>query len=288
MSLVAYLQANQAILYLAAVLLGLAIGSFLNVVIYRLPIIMEREWRNQCAEPLENNTGPDEPQERFNLMVPRSRCPQCGHWITALENIPVISYLVLRGKCSACAKKIPIRYPLVEIITALLTVAVIWRFGLSWQGGGALFLTWALIALAIIDLDTFLLPDNITLPFLWLGLILGLFGIFIPLKSAVIGAIAGYGILWMVYQLFKLVTGKEGMGFGDFKLLAMLGAWLGWQMLPLIILLSSVVGAVIGIGMVVMRGHDRSIPIPFGPYLAIAGWIALIWGDVIIHAYLSM
>ncbi len=274
-------------LYLAAGMLGLIIGSFLNVVIYRLPIMLEREWRSQCDEILGTETASDGRRERFSLVVPRSRCPQCGHGIAALENVPVLSYLILRGKCSACGVKIPVRYPLVEVLTALLTIAVIWRFGLSWQGAGALFLTWALIALGMIDLDTLLLPDNITLPFLWLGLAINLFNGFVPLKSAVIGTIAGYGVLWLVYHLFKLATGKEGMGYGDFKLLAMLGAWLGWQMLPVVILLSSAVGAVIGLGLIVMRGHDRNIPIPFGPYLAIAGWVALIWGRDIIHLYLG-
>ncbi|OZY83984.1 prepilin peptidase [Cellvibrio mixtus] len=277
-----------------ALVLGLLVGSFLNVVIYRLPKMMERDWQHQCREFLANDSNiatlpeSNEKQETFNLMVPASRCPNCGHKIRAWENIPVISYVFLGGKCSSCKTTISIRYPIIELATGILSVVAIAYFGVSWNGLAALLLTWSLIALTMIDLDTYLLPDDITLPLLWLGLIINSFGMFTDLPSALWGAIAGYMSLWMVYQLFKLVTGKEGMGFGDFKLLAALGAWMGWQMLPQIILLSSLVGAVIGITMIVVRGRDKNIPIPFGPYLAIAGWIAFIWGDTINQAYLKL
>ena len=282
-----YLAANPPVLLSFTALLGLVIGSFLNVVIFRLPKMMERDWKDQCAEMVDGET-PSAERPAYNLVVPRSRCPGCGHQISALENVPVVSYLVLKGRCRECGWRIPLRYPVVELLTAVLSVAVVWRFGLSIQAAGALLLTWALIALSCIDFDTQLLPDSITLPFLWLGLIFNLGGTFAPLQASVIGAIAGYLVLWSVYHLFRLVTGKEGMGFGDFKLLAMFGAWLGWSVLPLIILLSSLVGAVIGVVMIALRGHDRNIPIPFGPYLAIAGWIALMWGGQIVDAYLGM
>lgn len=276
-------------------ILGLLVGSFLNVVIYRLPKMMERDWQNQCNDFIANNgdaaslnTHSSVPQEPFNLMVPASRCPHCGHKIRAWENIPVISYLFLRGKCASCNAPISARYPSIEMVTGLLSVAVIYYLGINWIGLAGLIFTWSLIALTMIDLDTYLLPDDITLPLLWLGLIANSVGSFTDLPSALWGAIAGYLSLWSVYQLFKLVTGKEGMGFGDFKLLAALGAWMGWQMLPQIILLSSLVGAVIGIAMIVIRGRDKNIPIPFGPYLAIAGWIAFVWGDTINQSYLKL
>lgn len=277
-----------------ALVLGLLVGSFLNVVIYRLPKMMERDWQNQCKDFLASDgniaalPSQDGKQEPFNLMVPASRCPSCGHKIRAWENIPVISYLFLGGNCSSCKTAISIRYPIIEIITGVLSVIAIGYFGINWNGLTALILTWSLIALTVIDIDTYLLPDDITLPLLWLGLIINSFGVFTDLPSALWGAIAGYMSLWLVYQTFKLVTGKEGMGFGDFKLLAALGAWMGWQMLPQIILLSSLVGAVIGIAMIIMRGRDKNIPIPFGPYLAIAGWIAFIWGDTINQTYLKL
>ena len=277
-----------------ALVLGLLVGSFLNVVIYRLPKMMERDWQQQCSEFLANDSNistlpeTNEKQESFNLMVPASRCPSCGHKIRSWENIPVISYAFLGGKCSSCKTTISIRYPIIELATGILSVVAIAYVGVSWNGLAALLLTWSLIALTMIDLDTYLLPDDITLPLLWLGLIINSFGMFTDLPSALWGAVAGYMSLWMVYQLFKLVTGKEGMGFGDFKLLAALGAWMGWQMLPQIILLSSLVGAVIGITMIVVRGRDKNIPIPFGPYLAIAGWIAFIWGDTINQTYLKL
>lgn len=274
--------------------LGLLVGSFLNVVIYRLPKMMERDWQNQCRDFLTNGgdiaTLPagESKQEPFNLMVPVSRCPHCGHKIKPWENIPVVSYLFLRGKCSNCRAGISARYPIIELVTGLLSVAVIYYVGINWSGLAALVFTWSLIALTMIDFDTYLLPDDITLPLLWLGLIANSFGAFTDLSSAVWGTIAGYLALWSVYKVFKLFTGKEGMGYGDFKLLAALGAWMGWQMLPQIILLSSLVGAVIGVSMIVIRGRDKNIPIPFGPYLAIAGWIAFIWGDTINQSYLKL
>lgn len=282
-----YLAANPPVLLTFTALLGLAVGSFLNVVIFRLPRMMERDWRDQCAEIVDGETEVKD-RPAYNLVVPRSRCPSCGHSISALENVPVVSYLFLKGRCVQCGWRIPLRYPLVELLTAVLSVIVVWQLGLSLQAGAALALTWALIALAFIDFDTQLLPDSITLPFLWLGLVLNISGTFTDLSAAVIGAVAGYLILWSVYHVFRLVTGKEGMGFGDFKLLAMFGAWLGWSALPLIVLLSSFVGAVVGVAMIALRGHDRNIPIPFGPYLAVAGWIALLWGGDLVEAYLGV
>ncbi len=256
-------------------LLGLMVGSFLNVVIYRLPLMMQREWEAQCAE-LRGETPPE--QERFNIAVPRSRCPQCAHPISALENIPVLSWIFLRGRCRGCQMPISPRYPLIEALCGLLSAYAAWTFGFSWITFGALLFLWAMIALTFIDFDTQLLPDDITLPLLWLGLILNTMGIYTDLKSAVIGAVAGYLALWSVYWGFKLATGKEGMGYGDFKLLAAIGAWFGWQLLPMTILLSSVVGAIVGISLIVFARHGRSTPIPFGPYLATAGVIALFWG----------
>lgn len=294
MTLFSALQAYPILGMACALVLGLLVGSFLNVVIYRLPKMMERDWQNQCKDFLASDSNiaalpsQDGKQEPFNLMVPASRCPGCGHKIRAWENIPVISYLCLGGKCSSCKTAISIRYPIIEIITGVLSVIAIGYFGINWNGLAALILTWSLIALTMIDIDTYLLPDDITLPLLWLGLIVNSFGVFTDLPSALWGAIAGYLSLWLVYQAFKLVTGKEGMGFGDFKLLAALGAWMGWQLLPQIILLSSLVGAVIGITMIIVRGRDKNIPIPFGPYLAIAGWIAFIWGDTINQTYLKL
>ncbi len=286
MTLLDYLQASPTAFIAIAGILGLLVGSFLNVVIHRLPIMMERQWRAECAEFLGAGEAP--PRERFDLAAPRSRCPHCGHAITALENIPVVSYLVLRGKCSSCGARISARYPLIEIFTAALSVAVAWRFDFGWAAGAALLLTWALVALSAIDFDHHLLPDSITLPFLWIGLALSLFSVFTSSYASIIGAMAGYLSLWSVYMTFKLLTGREGMGYGDFKLLAMFGAWLGWQALPMVILLSSLVGAVVGISLVLLRGRDKNIPIPFGPYLAAAGWIALMWGEQITRAYMGM
>jgi len=286
MAIIELLSGSPAFYFFVVGLLGLTVGSFLNVVIHRLPMMMEREWRAHCAELTENNTPSPNTEEKLTLSAPRSRCPHCGHSITVLENIPVLSYLWLRGRCSACSEKISIRYPLIEFITALLSIVVAWHFGFTWPALAALFFTWALIALTMIDFDHQLLPDSITLPFLWLGLTLSLWTIFVDSPTAIIGAIAGYLSLWAVYWTFKLLTGKEGMGYGDFKLLALLGAWMGWQMLPVIILLSSAVGAVVGITLILLRGRNRNIPIPFGPYLATAGWIALLWGHDINNAYL--
>lgn len=264
--------------------LGLLVGSFLNVVIYRLPVMMQREWDAQCAELSGQFT---EQQGVFNLSTPRSRCPHCQHAITAMENIPVISYLFLGGKCRSCRTPISARYPIIELFTGLLSAVVAWQFGFSWACVGALLLTWSLIALTFIDLDHQLLPDKITLPLVWLGLFFNLFGVFTDLSSSVVGAIAGYLSLWSIYHLFRLITGKEGMGYGDFKLLAALGAWMGWQALPMIVLLSSLVGAVVGISLILLKNHQRDIPIPFGPYLAAAGWIAFLWGEQINAIYLS-
>jgi leader peptidase (prepilin peptidase)/N-methyltransferase len=246
--------------------------------------MMERDWRAQCAE-LRGESAPDENPPAYNLAVPRSACPECGHRIGALENIPVVSWLALRGACSACRKPISVRYPLVEALGGLLAAYAIWRFGLSWKGVAACVMLWTLIALTFIDFDTQLLPDSLTLPLVWAGLIANLFGLFVPLADAVIGAIAGYLALWIVYWLFRLIRGKEGMGHGDFKLLAALGAWLGWQMLPLIILMSSVVGAVIGITLMVFKGRDHNVPLAFGPYLAIAGGIALFFGPTLVKGW---
>ncbi|BBQ54990.1 prepilin peptidase [Aeromonas jandaei] len=265
---------------------SLMIGSFLNVVIHRLPIMLEREWqaeyRGYFTPDQEQATEP-----RYNLMVPRSACPHCGHAITALENIPLLSWLWLKGRCSECQAPISARYPLVEMLTALLSVAVAMVISPGWGTLAALLLTWILVSLTFIDLDKMLLPDQLTLPLLWGGLLFNLIGGFAPLADAVIGAMAGYLVLWSLYWAFKLLTGKEGMGYGDFKLLAALGAWLGWQALPIILLLSSLVGAIIGISLIALRKHHQGNPIPFGPYLAIAGWIALLWGDTITRWYLT-
>jgi leader peptidase (prepilin peptidase) / N-methyltransferase len=276
---------NVATLVLAAVV-GLCVGSFLNVVIHRLPKMLERGWREQCAD-LAGETPADAPA--YNLIVPRSQCPSCGHRIGALENIPVVSYLVLRGHCLACRAPISARYPVVELLAAFLSVAAVVRFGgLTPTALAACVFLWMLLALTLIDFDTQLLPDNLTLPLLWAGLLANVLGAapIANLRDAVIGAIAGYLTLWLVYWLFKLIRGKEGMGYGDFKLLAALGAWLGWQMLPLIVLLSSVVGAAIGISLVVFKGRDHQTPLAFGPYLAIAGGIALFFGRSLIAIYL--
>jgi len=268
----------------AAALFGLLIGSFLNVVIHRLPRMMQRESDNYVAQESDR---PLPHTDRYNLMVPRSACPHCGHRITALENIPVASWLALGGKCAACKAPISVRYPIVELLTGALSALVIWMLGSGIAGFGALAFTWMLIAMTFIDADTQLLPDDLTLPLLWLGLLLNVNATYVPLADAVIGAVAGYLVLWSVYWLFKLVTGKEGMGYGDFKLLAALGAWLGWQMLPLIILLSSLVGAVVGVALIVFARHGRNNPIPFGPYLAAAGFIALLWGEQLVERYLG-
>ncbi len=264
---------------------GLCVGSFLNVVIHRLPKMMERDWQAQCAELRGESAAPAEP---FGLVRPRSRCPRCGHAIGAIENIPILSYLWLRGRCRACNAPISARYPAVEALTALLSAGAAWHFGPTWAGLGALFFLWSLVVLTFIDVDTQLLPDSITLPLVWAGLLFNLGSTYTDLGSAVIGAMAGYLSLWSVYWLFKLATGKEGMGFGDFKLLAAVGAWLGWQLLPLSILLASLVGAVVGVMLIVLARRGVSVPIPFGPYLASAGAIALFWGKPLTDYYLRL
>ena len=297
------LETAPALLIGSAFLLSLLIGSFLNVVIHRLPVMLDRQWREQASEMLADASGSSpqptahspQPSPPYNLVTPRSACPHCNAPIRAHQNIPVVSYLLLGGKCANCKAKISPRYPIVELATAILSAAVVWRFGWQWQSAAALFFTWALVALTVIDLDHQILPDIITLPLLWLGLLLSLAwhaGLSQPIPvdpaSAIIGGAAGYLTLWSVYWAFKLLTGKEGMGYGDFKLFGAFGAWMGWQMLPLILLLSAFAGAVIGIVLIVARGRDRNIPIPFGPYLAAAGWIALMWGPQIVSGYLSM
>ncbi len=284
-----FFAGSPMVLPLFALILGLIVGSFLNVVIYRLPLMMESEWRAQCHEFLDMPApaAPENTFAVFNLAKPSSHCPQCKHALGAGENIPVLSYLLQGGKCKHCKAPISARYPIIETVTGLLSMLVAVKFGFVWLTLAALVLAWSLIALTMIDVDHQLLPDDITLPLLWLGLLINTQGWLVPLDSAVWGAIGGYGLLWTVYWLFKLVTGKEGMGFGDFKLLGALGAWLGWQALPQIILLSSLVGAVVGITLIVVKGRDRNVPIPFGPYLAAAGFIALIWGDAITAAFFA-
>lgn len=275
-----------------AIVIGLMVGSFLNVVIHRLPIMLERDWKAQCLEYLGDKIVVKSPEPatggvKYNLIVPRSSCPSCGHRITAIQNIPVVSYLFLGGKCSACKARISIRYPIVELATGLLTGFLAWRFGVTWTAAFAIVYLWALVALTFIDADTTLLPDDITLPLLWLGLLVNIGGVFTDIGSATLGAVGGYLILWSVYWAFKLLTGKEGMGYGDFKLLAAIGAWLGWQLLPLVILLSAAVGTVVGIAGIVLKGKDKGAKLPFGPYLAAAGFIALVWGQLLNAWYLG-
>jgi leader peptidase (prepilin peptidase) / N-methyltransferase len=286
MTWIALLDQEPVVLYGVTALFALAMGSFLNVVIYRLPRMLETAWRHECAEALDQAPVPLL-GERLTLSSPESRCPQCGHPIRPWENIPLLSYLLLRGRCSSCHDTISVRYPLVEAVTALLSVLIVWRFGLGWEAAAGLVLTWGLIALVLIDYDTQLLPDVITLPLLWIGLLLSLPGLFTDSHSAILGAALGYGSLWTIFQLFRLVTGKEGMGFGDFKLFAALGAWLGWQYLPQIILLSACTGALVGMALILSKRHERQVPIPFGPYLAVAGWISLMWGPEINRLYLQ-
>ena len=279
-----WLIASAAYPWLALVL-GLCVGSFLNVVIHRLPRMMEREWTAQCAE-LRGEVAPD--HAPLNLSQPRSRCPACGQAIRALQNIPLLSFLWLRGRCAACSTRISWRYPLVELFCGLATAYCALHFGFSFAAAAAMLFVWLMIAATGIDFDTQLLPDSITLPLLWLGLLVNLIGGPVDLRSAVIGAMAGYLFLWSVYWMFRLVTGKEGMGYGDFKLLAAIGAWTGWQMLPLVVLLSSAIGAVVGISLIVFHKHGREVPIPFGPYLAGAGLIALFWGPALTQRYLAL
>jgi len=290
------LMSESATVFIAVVFaFTLMIGSFLNVVIHRLPIMMERDWREQADELMRTPSEQELPEGRFDLIMPRSRCPSCGALITAWQNIPVVSYLFLKGRCAACKTSISVRYPLVEMMTALLATTVAWHFGPGWEALMAITLTIVLVVISMIDADTQLIPDSIVLPLMWLGLAMSLFHttlggntLFIAPKDAIVGAMAGYLTLWSVFWLFKLVTGKDGMGYGDFKLLAALGAWLGWQQLPMIIMMSAVVGAVINITLILARGKDRSIPIPFGPYLATAGWITMLWGETIKNAYIDL
>ena len=289
MSAISLLQTSPAFLVVSCVLLGLCMGSFLNVVIHRLPKMMEARWRSECAELTEAPAAAEGAKpERYNLVAPRSACPACGHRIGALQNIPVVSYLALRGKCAACGARISPRYPIVEALTGVLSGYTAWRYGFTLAAAGALLFVWAMIALSFIDFDTFYLPDDITLPLLWAGLLFNIGAVFTDLASAVIGAAAGYLILWVVFWAFKWATGKEGMGYGDFKLLAAIGAWLGWKVLPLVVLLSSFVGAVIGVLLIVLARRGRNVPIPFGPYLAIAGTIALFEGEALTKRYLDL
>ena len=295
MSLIQALQNQAVTLATVCGLVGLIVGSFLNVVIHRLPKMLERDWDGQAADLLDEKNLVEVAKklrvgnaQRYNLMTPASTCPHCSHKIRAYENIPVVSFVFLRGRCASCKAPIGIRYPIVEAISGILSAYIGWRFGWTLAMAGALIFAWALIALTVIDIDTQLLPDDITLPLLWLGLLVNLNNGFAPLSSAVIGAIAGYLSLWAVYWLFKLATGKEGMGYGDFKLLGAIGAWLGWKMLAVVILLSSLVGAIVGIALIVFTRHGRNTPIPFGPYLAAAGLIALFWGETINRTYLQL
>lgn len=289
MYLNSFFQLHPVFFISCMTLLGLAVGSFLNVVIYRLPIMMERDWRQQCRQLLSlDNDIKEEDNSSINLLVPRSRCPHCEHMISAIDNIPVISYCLLRGRCRNCSHPIPLRYPAIELLSAIVTAFLAWRFGFHVQLVFAAILSWSLICLAFIDFEHHFLPDDITLPVLWLGLIINMFGLFTDIYSSLLGAILGYGVLWIIFVVFKLLTGKEGMGYGDFKLLAMLGAWLGWQQLPFIILASSLTGVITGLSLILFSGQNRSTPFPFGPSLAAAGWVALLWGNDITQSYLSL
>lgn len=301
MSALSLLAASPALFIGVCLVLGLVVGSFLNVVIHRVPIMMERQWREQCAELAQPDLAATVPaaaqpaRERFNLVVPRSACPACKAPITALQNIPILSYAVLRGRCASCGARISVRYPIVEALTGALSAGVAWQLGFGWPAAAGLVLTWFLVALAFIDIDHQLLPDSLTLPLLWLGLVLSLFApgpagapVPVDMRSSIIGAIAGYLSLWSVYHLFRLLTGKEGMGYGDFKLLAALGAWLGWQMLLPTVLIAAAVGAVSGIALLASRGQNRSTPIAFGPFLAAAGWLMLMFGHGLVAGYLGL
>ena len=301
MSALSLLAASPALFIGVCLVLGLVLGSFLNVVIHRVPIMMERQWREQCAELAHPDLAATVPaaaqpaKERFNLVVPRSACPACKAPITALQNIPILSYAMLRGRCASCGARISARYPIVEALTGVLSAGVAWQLGFGWPAAAGLVLTWFLVALAFIDIDHQLLPDSLTLPLLWLGLVLSLFApapvgapVPVDMRSSIIGAIAGYLSLWSVYHLFRLLTGKEGMGYGDFKLLAALGAWLGWQMLLPTVLIAAAVGAVSGIALLASRGQNRSTPIAFGPFLAAAGWLMLMFGHGLVAGYLGL
>jgi leader peptidase (prepilin peptidase)/N-methyltransferase len=287
MDLLRLIEASPVLFGIACGILGLLVGSFLNVVIYRLPIMINRAWTLECNELQGHPGSGNAEQTPFNLIVPASSCPHCQRPIKAVENIPVLSYLFLSGRCAGCGTAIPGRYPAIELVTALLSTVVALHFGFGIEALAALAFTWALIPLFMIDFDHQLLPDSITLPLLWAGLLLSLFGVFVDSATSIIGAAAGYLSLWSVYHLFRLLTGKEGMGYGDFKLLAAIGAWVGWQQLPVVILFSSVVGAFIGIALILLRGRDHNQPMPFGPFLAAAGWLTLLWGQDIIGLYLG-
>jgi leader peptidase (prepilin peptidase) / N-methyltransferase len=286
MGLITVLQQSPVFFYTIVGIFGLMVGSFLNVVIYRLPKIMEREWRYECSVLLEL-TPPVESEHKYNLILPRSACPHCLHKISALENIPLLSFILLGGKCRYCKQNISRRYPFIELSSSLLALVIAMHFGVTIHTLLAMAFTWSLLVLSVIDYDHQLLPDNITLPFLWLGIIANMFGIFTDVYSSLLGVIFGYFTLWAVYMVFKLITGKEGMGYGDFKLLAMIGAWLGWQSLPLIIIISSLLGSIIGICLIIFKSYTKSQPIPFGPYLALGGWIALLFDDKLIALYLN-
>jgi leader peptidase (prepilin peptidase)/N-methyltransferase len=297
MSVIELLVSSPAVFVGTCLVLGLAVGSFLNVVIYRLPVMLERAWREQCRElsgEAAAATLPAGAPEPFNLAVPRSACPACQAPISALQNIPLISWVMLGGRCASCGQPISVRYPLVEALSGVLCAAVAWKFGFGWPALAAMVLTWFLIALTFIDVDHQLLPDSLTLPLLWLGLLLSLWGgqaggapLPVGVRSSLIGAMAGYASLWSVYHLFRLLTGKEGMGYGDFKLFAALGAWLGWQMLLPIILVAATVGALVGIALLSLRGQSRATPLAFGPFLAAAGWLMLMFGSQLVEGYLG-
>ncbi|NND89354.1 MAG: prepilin peptidase [Granulosicoccus sp.] len=300
MSIVDLFQHNAAAFYGVVAFVSLVVGSFLNVVIHRLPIMMERAWREGLEElepvPATGTMATDTPArnpaaeatETFNLAVPRSRCPSCEKEISVWQNIPILSYLLLGGKCANCRTRISARYPIVEFVTMLLSLIVAWQLGPTPQAVLGIVVTWFFVSMSMIDVDHQLLPDAMTLPLMWIGLLAALVPVFADLRSAVIGAAAGYLVLWLVYQLFRIATGKEGMGYGDFKLLAAIGALLGWQALPVVILLSSLVGAIVGIAIIAVTGRDRNIPIPFGPYLAAAGWIAMLWGEALSAWYYGL
>lgn len=289
MSWLDIVAAHGALWVPVSLLGGLIIGSFLNVIIYRLPRRMEQEMAEACAQQQGEDVAGTS-NEWFGLkflITPASNCPSCGHKIRSWENIPILSYLLQKGRCSACGTAISIQYPIVELVSGLLTLFVVWHFGFTWSTLWVLLLTWALLAMSVIDIHHQLLPDVLILPLIWLGLLINQAGLFTDIQSSIYGAIGGYLFLWFIYHLFLLIRGKEGMGYGDFKLFALFGAWAGWQLLPQILLLSSVVGAIVGVGMILFRGRDKSIPIPFGPYLAVAGWIALLWGKEINQTYMQ-
>ena len=287
MEIISALRDNPTFFFIVVGIFSLLVGSFLNAAIYRIPIMLQQGWREECEELFGGEADEQVKKETFNLFVPRSQCPECGHMITALENIPVISYLFLRGKCSSCNTHISMQYPLIEVFTACVSVFVAWKIGFGWQTLAALVFTWVLITLSLIDAKTMLLPDNLTLPLMWLGIVANYNELFVSLPSSVLGAMIGYMSLWSLFHIFRLVTGKEGMGYGDFKILAAIGAWAGWQILPFTIFAASLFGAVIGITMMLLQGKKDSQPIPFGPWLALAGFIGFIWRDEVIQAMSS-